>query len=252
MNIFDQLQGEWKKDFRPTRIQKLSDWIKAESPDIIVFQEAQAANETSKDSNDAAWIKELYPYRKYVHEMIGYDHFSYGYWMGAKRKPSKEFSDGFSFPGGVARKTQAAIWNKAYKGKECLGILSLHLSYQTSAVRQKEVQWIIDWVKAHEADCAHWIVMGDFNADKQDKEIEMLFAAGFKSLVKDLQPTVGAYNPIRQIYGKDIPSKTIDWTFSWNVDGEGEILFTKALDGTWLSDHAAVFMKVGAAGKRRK
>ena len=105
MNVFDQLQGEWKKDFRATRIQKLSQWIHEQSPDIVVFQEAQGETEKSKDSSDAAWIKKMYSYRKYVHEMTGYDHFSYGYWMGAKHRPVKEFSDGFSFPGGVARKT---------------------------------------------------------------------------------------------------------------------------------------------------
>lgn len=246
-NIFDQLQGEWEKDFRENRIKKLSGWLAVQAPEVIVFQEAQANSESSIESNDAQWLASEYPYRKYVHEMTGKDQFSYGYWMAAKKKPVKEFSDGFSFPGGVARKTQAAVWENLYKGTECLGVMSLHLSYQNTDVRQKEAQWIIDWVKAHETDCKHWIVTGDFNADVEDKEISLLIGAGFKSLVNVKKPTIGAFNPIRQIYGKDIPSRTIDWAFAWNVDGDGEVLFDQALEGTWLSDHAAVFAHVSDA-----
>ena len=243
LNVFDQLQGKWEAGFRKNRIQKLSNWIRSNEPEIVIFQEAQGDHLRSTESNDATWLKDFYSYRKYVPEMAGADGFSYGYWMAAKNNPVKEFSDVFFFPGGIERKTQAAIWKNAYQGKECLGVLSLHMSYQNTEVRQKEAQWIIDWIKKHENDCKHWIVAGDFNADKNDKEMIILFAAGFKNLVKDLKPTVGAYNPIRRIYGNGIPSRTIDWALGWNVEGEGKILFNEPLDEIWLSDHAGIFIE---------
>lgn len=242
LNVFDQLQGSWEPGFRENRMNALSDWIKLNVPDLVVFQEAKALSCVSFDSVDAENLKSIYPFRKYVHEMIGNDNASYGYWMGAKKQPTQEWSDGFSFPGGVARKTQAAVWSSiAGEPQKCLGILSLHLSYQSSLVRQQEAAWILEWLRAHESVCKHWLVVGDFNADREDKEIQILIEGGLKSLYKNKKPTVGAFNPIRQIYGKDIPSRTIDWAFGWHLEGMAKVIFDQPIEeGTWVSDHAGI------------
>jgi hypothetical protein len=257
LNVFDQLQGDWTPDFRARRMGALGQWIEENSPDIIVFQEARGILPGDKnggsDSIDAdlAKLKPAYAYRRYIHEMTGQDGASYGYWMGAKRAPQEEWSDGFAFPGGVARKVQAAIWRDLpifaqgiATQKNCIGLLSLHLSYQNSQVRQKEADWILAWLKKAEAKCPHWIVLGDFNADSDTKEIQLLLKAGLVSFADPKQATVGAWNPIRQIYGKDIPSKTIDWAFARDtLGGKGEVVFDRPVHGEWLSDHAGVWLR---------
>lgn len=245
LNVFDQLQGKWDADFRANRMAILSQWIKDKSPDLVIFQEAQGALPGSEgggqDSADAAALKALYPYRYYVHEMTGADGASYGYWLGSKQEPRQIWHDGFFFEGGVDRKTLAAMWGE---GEDCAGVLSLHLSYQNSAVRQKEAEWILSWIKEHEKFCKNWIVAGDFNADEENEEIAILERNGLRSLVVEKKPTVGAFNPIRQIYGKDIPSRTIDWTFAaGKISGQGSVVFDAPVNGTWLSDHAGIWVE---------
>lgn len=248
LNVFDQLQGEWKTDFREERMQLVADTIKQLKADIVVFQEAKGelSGELGggKDSVDAALLKSEYPHRMYVHEMVGKDGASYGYWIGSKQKPKQWIEDGFSFPGGVARKVQAAVYSKAVDGK-CLGILSLHMSYQTSEVRVKEAEWILQWLRDKEKTCKQWLVVGDFNADAESAEMKHLFAGGLKVLPEQTKPTVGAFNPIRRIYGENIPSKTIDWALGWNVNGRAELKLDHEVNGKWASDHAAIFVRLG-------
>lgn len=246
INIFDQLQGTWGPEFRTERTTVLSHWLHQHSPDLVVMQEARGvlpgAEGGGADSVDGILLRDLYPYRRYVHEMTGADGASYGYWMGAKAQPVKEWKDGFAFPGGVARMTEAALWKSTAK---CVGVLSLHLSYQNTTVRQLEAQWILDWLSAHKVDCENWLVMGDFNADAESKEIQILMNGGLVSLVKNKKPTVGAFNPIRQIYGKDIPSQTIDWIFATaEVTGAARVVFDQPVEGQWISDHAGVWGKI--------
>lgn len=243
LNVFDQLQGEWKPDFRATRFNAIADYVQKKNPDILVFQEAKGLNPGDKndESEDAAHFLKKYPHRKYIHEMLGKDGASYGYWMASKTKPEEWIEDGFSFPGGVPRRVQASIWGK---DKSCLGVMSLHLSYQNSEVRQKEAHWILDWLKAHESKCQKWLVVGDFNADKEDEEMKILFSGGLKSLYKELKPTIGAFNPIRRIYGENIPSRTIDWALGWNLVGSAEVVLDSPWAGEWVSDHAAVWIQI--------
>lgn len=245
LNVFDELQGSWEPGFREARMAALADFIHREQPDIVVFQEAKGvlpgAEGGGVDSSDVEKIRDLYPHRRYVHEMTGKDGASYGYWIGSKKAPAKWIEDGFSFPGGVERRVLAALW-PASGGKPCFGVLSLHLSYQTSAVRQKEARWLVDWMKSRESECAHWIVMGDFNADKEDPEMKILFSGGLKNLTAELKPTVGAFNPIRRIYGNNTPSRTIDWALGWNAGGVSRIVLDAPWQGQWVSDHAAVLI----------
>jgi endonuclease/exonuclease/phosphatase family metal-dependent hydrolase len=221
--------------------------VKAKTPDVIVFEEARGVLPGSKgggiDSEDASALN-AYPHRKYVHEMTGADGASYGYWIGAKKKPKKWIVDGFSFPGGVERKVLGAVWNKSSSGK-CLGVIGLHLSYQTSDVRQKEAEWLLAWLKAHESDCKRWLVLGDFNAARPDKEMQILFNGGLKSLYVEEKPTVGPFNPIRRIYGADKPNLTIDWALGWNLGGQASTVLGEANgSGDWVSDHAGVYVKL--------
>lgn len=248
LNVFDELQGEWGSGFREQRMGALAEWLKQEKPDLVVFQEAKGtlpgAKKGGQDSVDAQKIRALYPYRYYVYEMTGKDGAAYGYWIGAKRKPHLVWSDGFFFPGGVERKTQGAVWkNLTLGGKkhQCLGVLSVHLSYQTSEVRVREAKWITEWIKGKEMHCKRWVVMGDFNADDDSPEIRELFSAGFKSLFTEKKPTVGAFNPIRRIYGADIPSKTIDWVLGWGgIGGAAHVVLDAPVGNVWISDHAGV------------
>lgn len=247
LNVFDQLQGEWKPGFREARMGAVGAYVRETAPEIVVFQEAKGdkpgAEGGGTDSMDGAPIAELYPHRKYVHEMTGKDGASYGYWIGAKRAPRKWIDDGFSFPGGVERKVIAGVWDNAMGGR-CLGVIGLHLSYQNSAVRQKEAQWLLDWVKAHESDCRSWLVVGDFNADEKSAEMKIIFDGGLRHLYGDLKPTVGAFNPIRRIYGENIPSLTIDWALGWNLEGAAEVVLDRPYAGEWVSDHAGVSIRV--------
>jgi hypothetical protein len=77
LNVFDQLQGKWESDFRANRMAVLSKWIREQSPDLVVLQEAQGdqpgAMGGGADSSDTAALNSLYPFRKYVHEMTGAD-----------------------------------------------------------------------------------------------------------------------------------------------------------------------------------
>ena len=248
LNVFDQLQGDWPANFREKRMELMAGFVNKSKPAIVVFQEARGilpgSEKGGSDSVDGEKIKKLYPHRKYLHEMIGKDGASYGYWIGAKNKPQHWIEDGFSFPGGVERKVIGAVWKKAI-GKECLGVLGLHLSYQNSEVRQKEAAWLIDWLKNHEKDCKQWLVVGDFNAAGKDKEMQLLFEAGLKSLYKEEKPTVGPFNSIRAIYGKDKPNLTIDWALGWNLSGSAELVLHEAdKEGNWVSDHAGVLVKL--------
>lgn len=252
LNVFDQLQGEWAADFRANRMKVVSDYVKSRKPDLVVFQEAigelPGEKKGGKNSPDGRALAKLYPHHVYIHEMTGKDGASYGYWMGSKKKPTQWIEDGFSFPGGVERRVQGTVFGK---GKGCLGVLSLHLSYQTSEVRVKEAEWLLGWLKGKESICANWLVLGDFNADADSAEMKTLFEGGLKSLFKTAKPTIGAFNPIRQIYGKDIPSKTIDWALGWNLSGEAEVVLDTAQKGDlWVSDHAAVYVKVKQGDKK--
>lgn len=247
LNVFDQLQGEWAPDFREKRMSAVGHYIQATKPGIVIFQEARGnlpgAEGGGTDTVDSASFASAYPHRKYVHEMTGKDGASYGYWIGAKKKPSKWIEDGFSFPGGVERKVIAAVWDKALRGK-CLGVVGLHLSYQTTEVRQLEAKWLLEWLKAHEKDCKRWLVVGDFNADREDAEMKILFEGGLKSMFKELKPTIGAFNPIRRIYGENIPSRTIDWALGWNLKGDAAVVLDAPYQGEWVSDHAGVDIKL--------
>lgn len=245
LNVFDQLQGEWAADFRDRRMNAVADYVKQKNPDVVVFQEATGTpgqENGGNDSPDAAGLKDLYPYRQYIHESFGQDGKSYGYWIGAKQAPRRWISDGFFFDGGVDRKVQGAIFDDV--NGACLGLLSLHLSYQNSKVRQTEAKWLLEWVKKNEAECPRWIVVGDFNADERDPEIKNLFKGGLRSLYSQQKPTIGAFNPIRRIYGNDIASKTIDWALGWNLDAEAAVVLDSPYNGEWVSDHAAVYVNV--------
>jgi endonuclease/exonuclease/phosphatase family metal-dependent hydrolase len=128
---------------------------------------------------------------------------------------------------------------------KCVGVIGLHLSYQNTEVRQLEAKWVLDWLAAHKKDCGNWLVMGDFNADSENKEIQILVEKELRSLVQEKKPTVGAFNPIRQIYGQDIPSRTIDWVFATKkVKGEATVVFDSAINQTWISDHAGIYVKL--------
>ncbi|MGZ3683826.1 MAG: endonuclease/exonuclease/phosphatase family protein [Bdellovibrionota bacterium] len=247
-NVFDQLQGKWDSGFREKRMAIMAELVKARKPDIIVFEEARGvltgAQGGGDDSVDAEKIKAKYPHRKYIHEMTGAEGASYGYWVGAKKKPRQWIEDSFSFPGGVPRRVLGGIWDKAVGGK-CLGVIGLHLSYQTTEVRQKEADWLLAWLKAHEKECAQWLVLGDFNAARPDKEMQILFNGGLKPLFEKETPTVGPFNPIRRIYGADKPSLTIDWALGWNLNGKAETVLNEAnAAGDWVSDHAGVYVKL--------
>jgi endonuclease/exonuclease/phosphatase family metal-dependent hydrolase len=251
LNVFDELQGSWEPGFRAKRMQAVADYVQEENPDLIVFQEAKGIlpgeKKGGEDSIDGELFHKKYPHRKYIHEMTGKDGSSYGYWIGAKKKPNEWIEDGFAFPGGVERKVQAAIWGK---GSSCLGVLSLHWSYQSSDVRQKEANWLLDWLKRKEKKCASWLVVGDFNADKEDPEMRILFDAGLNILIKEIKPTIGAFNPIRRIYGENIPSRTIDWALGWNLSGSAQIVLdTEQKNAVWVSDHAAVLVQLEKAKK---
>ena len=111
-------------------------------------------------------------------------------------------------------------------------------------VRRLEAAWILDWLKKKEALCAHWLVLGDMNADQDDPEIQDMFRGGLKHLFSELKPTVGAFNPIRRIYGDNIPSKTIDWALGWSLDGDARVVLDSPYDGLWLSDHAGVVIEL--------
>lgn len=254
LNVFDELQGTWTPDFRAKRFAALADFVSHERPDILVFQEAKGLEPGDKkggtNSVDAQLFQKEYPHSVYIHEMTGKDGASYGYWIGAKKKPREWIEDGFAFSGGVERRVQGAIWGT---GSACFGILSLHLSYQTTEVRQKEARWVLDWLKAKESKCKNWLVLGDFNADKEDAEMKLLFT-GLSVLYKETKPTVGAFNPIRRIYGDNIPSRTIDWALGLGVKGEAQVVLDSPWKGEWVSDHAAVLVKLGdqkTGGSRR-
>lgn len=247
LNVFDQLQGEWKPDFRQKRMAAVSSYVKSKRPEIVLFQEAIGSlpgdQGGGQDSPDAELLSKLYPHRMYIHEMTGKDGASYGYWIGSRRKPDQWISDGFSFPGGVARKVQGAFFSKAADG-QCLGVMSLHLSYQNSEVRVVEAHWILDWIKEKQKLCPRWLVVGDFNADKEDPEMKVLFEGGLNPLFSEIKPTVGAFNPIRRIYGENIPSRTIDWALGWNLTGSASVVLDSPFEGEWVSDHAAVLVNL--------
>lgn len=251
LNVFDQLQGEWDEGFRGRRMKVMAGYVKERKPDLVVFQEAigelPGEKGGGKDSPDGSALAALYPHRAYIHEMAGKDGASYGYWMGSKKKPEQWIEDGFSFPGGVERRVQGAVFGK---GESCFGVISLHLSYQNSEVRVKEAHWLLDWLKGKERICAQWLVLGDFNADAESPEMKALFAGGLRDLFVERKPTVGAFNPIRQIYGKNTPSRTIDWALGWNLKGDAEVVLDRAQAGEWVSDHAAVYVKVKQGDKK--
>ncbi|NUM88451.1 MAG: endonuclease/exonuclease/phosphatase family protein, partial [Bdellovibrionales bacterium] len=177
LNVFDQLQGEWEPGFREKRMKALGRWIIRERPDVVVLQEARARAATDAESSDVEGFRKLYPHSFYVHEMTGKDGASYGYWLGSRKKPDATYVDGFSFPGGVERKVQGALWRR-FAGGQCLGILHLHLSYQTSEVRVKEAEWVQKWIVGKSMECGRWIVTGDFNADDDTAEIRHLQETG--------------------------------------------------------------------------
>ena len=102
------------------KVKEANKKFREENKDLI---EQRLLNRLNLDEEK---IKKIYPHRKYVHEMTGKDGASYGYWIGAKSKPSKWIEDGFSFPGGVERKVIGAVWSKAI-GKKCLGLKGLLL-----------------------------------------------------------------------------------------------------------------------------
>ncbi|RYZ96381.1 MAG: endonuclease/exonuclease/phosphatase family protein [Proteobacteria bacterium] len=246
LNVFDQLQGSWDAGFRERRMAVVAEYVKEQKPDVVVFQEAigtAGAENGGKDSPDAAALRADYPHRMYIHESFGENGSSYGYWIGAKQKPRHWIKDGFSFPGGVERKVQGALFENV--DGSCLGILSLHLSYQNSKVRQTEAKWLLDWVKAKEKTCERWLVVGDFNADERDPEMKALFKGNLRSLYREQKPTIGAFNPIRRIYGNDIKSKTIDWALGRNLEAEASVVLDTPRNGEWVSDHAGVLVKVG-------
>ncbi len=247
LNVFDQLQGKWEPGFREKRLAAVGAYIGETSPEIVIFQEAKGvlpgAERGGDDTVDAKSFGADYPFRKYVHEMTGADGASYGYWIGAKSKPRTWIEDGFSFPGGVERKVVAGIWDNVL-GEKCVGVIGLHLSYQNTQVRQKEALWLLDWLKGHEKDCKQWLVVGDFNADRNEAEMKILFKGGLNHLYRELKPTVGAFNPIRRIYGDNIPSLTIDWALGWNLSGTADVVLDSPYGGEWVSDHAGVSIQV--------
>lgn len=246
INIFDELQGKWASDFREQRTAAFGDYVKSVEPDLVVMQEAKGvlpgAQKGGNDTVDAASFVDAYNHRRYTYEMTGADGAAYGYWMGAKHEPRHFAEDGFAFEGGVARRVQTVVFDKADE-RGCLGVLSLHMSYQQNKVREKEAGWVLNFLKKHEKQCKRWLVLGDFNANEKSPEMQILFKGGLVSLYGEQKPTVGAFNPIRRIYGNDIPSETIDWALGWNLNATAEVVLDSPWNGQWVSDHAAVLVK---------
>ena len=236
LNVFDQQQGVWEPSFREQRLKAIQDFLMGEKPEVVVLQEAQKSFEPQ-------FLR--FSHEKYVHEMTGADQLSYGYWMGSAQKPQSWSEDGFSFPGGVERRVQVAIFTLKTKSKvdQCLGVLSVHLSYQSSEVRQKEANWLLEWLKRKELACKRWLVVGDFNADQADPEMKILFAGGLKNLVTEVQPTVTPHNPIRKIYG-DKPARAIDWALGWNLNAKARVVLAQPWKGVWVSDHAGLMVEI--------
>lgn len=240
LNVFDQQQGKWQPGFRSSRLHALTTFIKQKKPDLVVFQEAQPSDDGELTRN--------YPFRHYISEMQGKEGESYGYWMGSKVKPEQWIEEGFFFPGGVNRKVQGALFQL---DSGCLGVLSLHLSYQNSNVRTQEAHWLLDWIEKNKS-CDRWLVLGDFNADESSPEMKLLFSR-LPHLYAELRPTVGAFNPIRRIYGEHIPSQTIDWALGTNgLAAEASVILDSPWQGTWISDHAGIWISVNENNKGEK
>lgn len=233
LNVFDQQQGQWELGFRRVRLNPLQIYIKENLPDVVVLQEAKA--------DDLDLIVDKYPFQNFVSEMSGADKFEYGYLIASKIPPQKFWSDGFSFPGGVSRKVQAAVWGKS--NLECIGTLSLHWSYQNSKVRELEAAWLVDWLERAKNECKNWLVLGDFNADENSPEIKKLFSHNLNNLFTKLEPTIDPQNPIRAIYGKDFPPRTIDWALGFHFKARARVVLSQPYLDNWISDHSAVWVE---------
>jgi endonuclease/exonuclease/phosphatase family metal-dependent hydrolase len=233
LNFFDQQQGQWPDDFRAKRIKALTHFLENKNPDVVVLQEAQ--------SEDLAGLKRSYPHQYFVGEMKGAAGEEFGYLLAARTNPTKQWSDDFYFAGGVKRKIQAAIWGS--DPQKCIGVISLHWSYQSSAVRQLEARWLLAWLDRAKAECAHWLVVGDFNADEKSEELRILFRSGLKILLSSLKPTIDPINPIRQIYGKDFLPRTIDWALGFQWQAKARVVLSEPWQGEWVSDHSGLWVE---------
>ncbi|MGB0452424.1 MAG: hypothetical protein ACPGJV_01815 [Bacteriovoracaceae bacterium] len=72
---------------------------------------------------------------------------------------------------------QLSLWN--FKSGKCLGVINLHLSWQSSIVRQKETEMIIERVNKLKKVCSKWLIAGDFNGDENSDEMKLFFEKAF-------------------------------------------------------------------------
>ena len=248
LNIFDQQQGNWPENFRTSRLKALASQLNKfnKSPDIVFLQESQAEKKRGKYlSKDAQHLN--FPNHHYTHESFEKDGMSYGYLILSKKKPNKVWKDSFHFAGGSKRVVQFSLWH--FKGWGCLGVANIHLSWQSSEVRYKEAQFLVEKMPALKASCSNWLLAGDFNADENSNEMKFLFDNGFNNFLIKAEPTVGPFNPIRSIYGK-IKNQTIDWILGTDtIQGRSHVMFDEPVDEVWISDHSAVFVTLSKIDK---
>ena len=244
LNIFDQQQGNWSKDFRTARLKILSSKLDeiGDSLKLVFLQESQAKKEGSEYiSTDAQYLSKNFSYHHYTHESIEKDGMSYGHLVLSKKKPRKTWKDSFHFQGGSQRVVQFSLWD--FKDLRCLGVANLHLSWQSSQARYKEVNFLASKIPELKNHCSRWLFLGDFNADESSDEMKFLFHNGLRDFFTQRKPTVGPFNPIRSIYGK-IKNQTIDWILGINIEGKAEVLFNKSVNGIWISDHSAILVEL--------
>jgi endonuclease/exonuclease/phosphatase family metal-dependent hydrolase len=240
LNVFDEQQGQWPKNFRATRLEKIRNWV-AKDPSIraVFLQEAREDDVLNGRNNQL-------PFRTFTPESEGADGKMYGYLALTQLKPERVWEEGFEFPGGLARKTQALVFRPWSEKRECLGVLSVHLSYQSSQVRVQEAEWIANFIKKRANLCPEWLIVGDFNATKESKEFRLITTqAGFIDLVREKISTVGPYNPVRAIYGQEKPNEAIDGALSYQVIGaSARVVLRDPIEGVWVSDHAGILIRI--------
>ena len=267
---------------RDLRFQAIQDWVKANDPDVILFQEAWNYR---NGKNITQAVADAIGYDVTYHlEMGFFGVFNEGTGILAKKKfkmkdtfalklphSAPDAGDGKSWVIELGAVTYVVGATLTTPSGESLFVYSTHLAGQSASDRADQAAAIVADLKARsDAAGIPWaktqaIVGGDYNSVPTDAAVINMLQVGFLDSFNEVHPAdsscslcespeLGWFNPFTIAPGM-IPSQAAerglyryDYIFSHGasmVPAGSTLTFTAPFKGVWMSDHFGVTTRFG-------
>ncbi len=244
------LQGMKPGTYPETRLPQIINRLIALAPDIIGLQEINQERYGSGMDNQCKVIADslssyfgvpYYYYQEFTH--YSWDN-QYNEYIGIITKLPVLETGYYQLATGVF--PRKVVWNLIDTPLGKINFLSTHLTYNSSTVRQQQVQQIMDYISSlnQNNETKGTILCGDFNATPGSTEIKKLTETGSSDFYFD---TFRENNPSEPGYTvpANAPTSRIDYIFQTSkshlaIDTSYVVMNTAFNGNTYCSDHLGV------------